>query len=74
MQTPVPGSPWVFPFTALAAGSSASFTQSFSVTVSATGIIEWTAIVEAPFDVNPANNTVTATSNVRVTGGGRGGN
>jgi hypothetical protein len=32
--------------------------------------ITWTATVEAEGDVNPANNTVTATSNVRMTGGG----
>jgi len=69
----VPGSPWAFTFTDLQAGLSASFTQLFSVTVPQATTINWTAIVEASFDVNPANNSVSATSNVRVTGGGGGG-
>lgn len=64
----VPGSPWVFTFTDLQAGLSASFTQIFTVTVPQATTISWTAIVEAPFDVVTSNNVVTATSNVRVTG------
>lgn len=68
----VPGSPWTFGFD-LAAGLSASFTQLFSVTVGQATTIDWTATVDAPFDVNPANNTVTATSSVKTGRGGGGG-
>jgi len=66
----VPGSPWTFGFTELQAGQSASFTQLFSVTVQGATTIDWTATAFAEFDVNPANNTVNATSDVRA-GGGR---
>lgn len=69
----VVGSPWIFNFTDLNAGQSTSFTQSFSVTVSQPTTIDWTATVSAQFDVNPANNAVVATSNVRLTGRDRGG-
>jgi hypothetical protein len=66
----VPGSPWVYTFTDLAAGQSFANTQLFSVTVSQATTIAWTAIVEAQYDVLTSNNTVTATSNVTLTGGG----
>lgn len=60
---------WVFDFT-LAAGRSQTFPQLFSVDTGAHTSIIWTATAEAEDDVNTANNTVTATTNVRVTGGG----
>ena len=65
----VPGSPWTFGFTELADGQSASFTQLFAVTASGT-TITWTATAYAPYDVVPSNNTVTATSTIKGSGGG----
>jgi hypothetical protein len=34
--------------------------------------INWTATVTAPADVNPLNNTVQATTSIKVTGSGAG--
>jgi len=65
----VPGSPWTFGFTELADGQSASFTQLFAVTAPAT-TITWTATAYAPYDVVPSNNTATATSTIKGSGGG----
>ena len=64
---------WVFTFTDLAAGTNAPFVQLFTITTSS-DTIDWTAVVEAPFDVIEDNNTVTATSTVKASGGGGGGN
>lgn len=64
---PLPTFPRAYPFTILG-GSSQSWTELFSVNTSTT--ITWTATATAEFDVNPANNTVTATT--RVIGGGAG--
>jgi len=69
----VPGSPWVYEFTDLGAGFSASFAEPFMIDLGTSTTITWTATVEAEFDVNPLNNTVTATTSVRNTGGGGGG-
>jgi len=65
------GSPWAFTFTDLAAGASQSFDQFFTVSLGERTTIEWAAQVTAEDDVNPANNTVTETTSVKVTGGGR---
>ena len=64
---------WVFTFDDLAAGTSESFVQLFTITTSS-DTIDWTAVVEAEFDVIESNNTVTATSTVKASGGGGGGN
>jgi hypothetical protein len=67
------GSPWTFAFDNLAAGASVSFVQAFSVNLGVKTTIAWTATAVAEFDVLLSNNTVTATTSVKVTGGGRGG-
>ena len=61
-------SPWVFEFTNLAVGASASFTELFTINLGQRTTINWTATAFAPDDVNLSNNTVTATSSVKVTG------
>jgi len=68
----VPGSPWVYEFYELGAGFSASFPEPFNINLGTSTTISWEATVEAEFDVNPLNNTVTATTSVRNTGGGGG--
>jgi len=71
----ITGSPWTIAFTDLAGDSSYSETTFFSIELGARTTIDWTATAVpgcADCDLNPGNNTVTATSNVRVTGGGRG--
>ena len=78
---PIDGSPWIFPDPAdpeaepiiIPAGQSFSQVTFFSIDIGQATTINWTATVEAPFDVNPSNNTVTAVSNVRVNSGGGGG-
>jgi hypothetical protein len=70
----VPGSPWVYEFTDLGGGFSESFVEPFDIDLGRSTTINWTATVEAEFDVNPLNNTVTATTSVKNTGGGGGGN
>ena len=62
---PIPTFPRSYPFTILA-GASQSWTEGFSINFATT--ITWTATATAEFDVNPGNNTVTATT--RVTGKG----
>jgi hypothetical protein len=69
----IEGSPWTFEFTDLAVGASTSWTTFFTVDLGERTTINWTAIAAAEFDVNPANNIVTAVSNVKVTGSGGGG-
>ncbi|MGY6276823.1 hypothetical protein [Methylomonas sp. MgM2] len=70
----IAGSPWTFNFNNLAAGASQSFIQLFSINVGARTTITWTATVNASNDVNTGNNSVTETTNVKVTGrGGQGG-
>ena len=64
----IPTFPRAFPFTILA-GASQSWTEFFSVNTPTT--ITWTATATAEFEVNPANNTVTATTRVIGGGGGR---
>jgi len=68
---PVPADipPWSFAFT-LEPGMSQSFSKLFSVTLDEQSTIEWTATVEAEFDVLESNNSVSATTNVKVNGGG----
>jgi hypothetical protein len=68
----VPGSPWVNVFTDLGAGFSASFAEPFDIDLGRSTTITWTAVAAADFDVNPLNNTVTATTSVKNTGGGGG--
>ena len=69
----IEGSPWTFTFTDLEPGSSESFPPTFfSVDLGERTKINWTAVAAAEFEVNPANNIVTAVSNVKVTGGGGG--
>ena len=75
------GNPWIFSFPAadtvcpdpIAAGGSCSWTQPFSIDLGARTTINWTATIHAVGDVNSTNNSVTATTNVRVTSGGGGG-
>ena len=69
---PVLGTPWDYSFTNLGAGFSASFDEPFMIDLGRSTTITWTAVVAAEFDVNPLNNTVTATTNVKNTGGGGG--
>lgn len=66
----IEGSPWTFEFTDVPAGGGASWTTLFSVSLGERTTIDWTATIIADYDVNAANNSVTASSNVRVTGGG----
>jgi len=65
---PIPTFPRSYPFTILG-GASQSWTEGFSVNFKTT--ITWTATATAEFDVNPSNNTVTATTRVIGGGGGR---
>ena len=67
----IDGSPWKFEFTDLAVGASKSWTTFFTIDLGERTTIAWTATAAAPDDVNSANNTVTATTGVKVTGGGR---
>jgi len=74
--SPAPG-PWTYPFTDLAAAQSVAFTQLFTApTVSEATTITWRADIDAPYDPDDGplggNNTATATSSVRLTGGGGG--
>lgn len=62
----LPGFPRTFGFT-LAAGTSTSWTELFTIGYATT--ITWTATLTAPFDVNPANNSVTETTLVIGKGG-----
>ena len=66
----IEGSPWTFDFTDLPVGASESFIQLFAIDLGERTTISWTATAFAPDDINLANNTVTATSNVKVTSGG----
>ncbi|WOJ93123.1 hypothetical protein R0135_15240 [Congregibacter variabilis] len=71
------GSPWTIPFTDLGAGQSYSKTTFFSIDLGERTTIEWTAEATAVpgcdgCEVNPADNSVTATSSVKVTGSGGG--
>lgn len=62
----IPTFPRTFSFTILA-GASQSWTQGFTINYATT--IAWRATATAAFDVNPGNNSVTATTT--VTGRGR---
>jgi len=68
----IAGSPWVFVFTDLVQGLSQSWTQAFTTDLGVRTTINWTATVTAPGDVNPLNNTVQATTSIKVTGSGAG--
>ena len=75
---PVNGSPWTLDFTDLAADDSASWAEIFTIATIddepyVRTTINWTATIVAEDDVNELNNSVTATTNVKVTGGGGGG-
>jgi len=73
---PIEGSPWEFAFNDLVGGASQSWVTFFSIDLGAKTTIAWTAQAIpdcADCDLNPGNNTVTASSNVRVTGSGGGG-
>jgi hypothetical protein len=69
----IAGSPWDFEFVNLAVGASESFSALFTVNIGKVTTIDWKAEAIATGDVNTSNNTQTATSNVKVTGGGGGG-
>jgi len=75
---PVNGSPWTLDFTDLAAGDNTSWAEIFTIATIddepyVRTTINWTATIVAEDDVNELNNSVTATTNVKVTGGGGGG-
>ncbi|MDD2659789.1 MAG: hypothetical protein PHY54_08935 [Methylococcales bacterium] len=70
---PIATFPRVFTFTDLAAGSSKSWTELFTISLGHATTITWTATAAAEHDVNLGNNSVTETSQVKVTGGGGGG-
>jgi len=72
-QVQLDGSPWIFTFADLEAGSAQSATQFFTVSLGERTNVDWTAVAEAEFDVNPANNAATATTSIKVTGTGGGG-
>ena len=63
---------WPFEFIGLAPGTSESWTQMFIIDLGHSGSITWTATVEADFDVNPLNNSVTVITTVKNTAGGGG--
>lgn len=63
---------WSFAFADLGPGMSESWTEMFIIDLGHSGSITWTATVEAEFDVNPLNNTVIVTTNVKNTAGGGG--
>ena len=65
----IPSFPRSFAFN-LAAGTSQSWTEGFSIDTKTT--VTWTATAYAEFDVNPGNNSVTETT-VSTGGGGGGG-
>jgi hypothetical protein len=65
-------SPFVFPTTLIPPGGNHAFSALISVDIGERTSIVWTADAFAPDDVNPSNNVVTAESNVKVSGGGRG--
>jgi hypothetical protein len=62
--------PKYFSFTNLDPNNSMSWTELFTISLGHATTVTWTATVLAEFDVNPANNSVTETSQVKVTGGG----
>ena len=64
--------PRVLTFTDLASGTSQSWTELFTISLGHATTITWTATAAAEYDVNPSNNSVTETSQVKVTGGGGG--
>ncbi len=70
----IDGSPWKFPFTDLAGGESKSWVGPFSIDLGVRTTINWTATANPAdcerCDLNMTNNTVTATSSVRVTSSG----
>jgi hypothetical protein len=68
----IPGFPMVFEFTDLAPGFSAAFVEPLLFDLGNSTTVTWTATAFTEFDVNPLNNTVTATTSVRNTGGGGG--
>jgi hypothetical protein len=69
---PIDTFPRVFTFNDLAAGSSKSWTELFTISLGHATTITWTATAAADHDVNLGNNSVTETSQVKVTGGGGG--
>jgi len=76
--TPIEGSPWTLEFIDLEGDSSESWTTLFSINLGYATTITWTASAIpdcATCDLNPNNNTVTATTQVKLTegGGGQGG-
>ena len=64
-------SPFVFPTIPIPPGGNHAFSALISVAIGQKTTINWTANAATDFDVNTANNYVEATSNVKVTGGGR---
>jgi len=63
---------WEFTFTDLAPGLSESWTELFIIDLGSSGTITWTATAVSETDVNPLNNSVTSTTNVKNTSGGGG--
>jgi hypothetical protein len=70
---PIATFPRVFSIDDLAAGASKSWTEVFTIRLGHATTITWTATAVAAHDVNLGNNSVTETSQVKVTGGGGGG-
>ena len=63
--------PFEFAAVVIPGGRTATFTAFIGVDIGQKTTIDWTATADAGVgDLNPANNTVTAVSNVKVTGGG----
>jgi hypothetical protein len=71
-QGPIPTFPRVYDFADLAAGTARSWTELFSIDLGYATTVTWTATVEAEFDVNPLNNSVTEITQVKLTSGGGG--
>lgn len=66
---PIPGSPWVFGFADLLPGLSEAFETPLQFDLGKSATVNWEAVVDAPLDVNPLNNTVTRTTSVKKSGG-----
>lgn len=61
-----------FPIENLGAGFSDSWTVFFTIKDNRATKLTWTATIDAAYDVNERNNSVTATTTVMMTSGGRG--
>ena len=66
----IPGFPREYLFSDLAGGENESWTESFVIDLGYATTVTWTATIVAEFDVNPGNNSVSASTVVKVTSGG----